>query len=271
MILSGSNALLTGAGGGIGPFIARALVAEGVNLALSDLSADQLAPLADELERSTVRVAAIPADLSDPAAPEALVAAAAEQLGTLDILVNNAGVEFVGPFEHQTRDELETITRVNLFAAMELTRLVLPGMLERRRGQVVNLASLAGRTAAPLFGTYCATKHGLVGFTHSLRAEHPRGPVGFSVVCPGFVERVGMYGRLERDTINPVTGTIQPERVGDAVVKAIRSDIPEQIVNGRPVKPLAVLGVVAPGFAARLNNRAMRGFMESMAKARGRG
>lgn len=270
MRLSGSNALLTGAAGGLGGYIARALAAEGVNLALSDVSADSLEPVAEEVRSVGARAEAIPADLTELEAPDALAASATERLGPIDILVNNAGLEFLGPFDRHSRAELDAIVRVNLFAAIELTRLLLPGMLERGRGQVVNMASIAGRTAAPLGSTYCATKSGLIGFTHSMRAEYPQGPVGFSAICPGFVERAGMYGRVEGKARKPATGTIAPERVGEAAVKAIRDDIPEQLINARPVKPLALLGVLAPGFAARLNARMLRRFAESMARATGR-
>ena len=80
---------------------------------------------------------------------------------------------------------------------MDLTRIVLPGMLERGRGHVVNIASLAGKTPVPYLATYAATKHGVVGFTHSLRAEYGAEPVSFSAICPVFVTDVGMYARLD--------------------------------------------------------------------------
>jgi short-subunit dehydrogenase len=255
MQLSGSNALLTGAGGGLGGYIARALAGEGVNLALSDVSSEAIEPVAEQARALGAGVEAIPADLTELEGPEALAASAAERLG---------------PIERHSRDEVDAIARVNLFAPIELTRRLLPGMLARGRGQVVNMASVAGRAAAPLGSTYCATKSGLIAFTHSMRAEYPRGPVGFSAICPGFVERAGMYGRVEGKARKPVTGTIAPERVGNAVVKAIRDDVPEQLINARPIRPLALLGVLAPGFAARLNARVLRRSAESIARANGR-
>lgn len=267
---SGSNALLTGAGGGLGPFIARALAAEGVNLALSDRSAEAIEPLAGEIRSTGVRVEAVAADLATAEGPDALAAAAAERLGPLDILVNNAGVEFIGPFHGQSREEIETIVRLNLYAPVELTRVLLPGMLERRRGHVVNMCSLAGRTAAPFVSTYAATKGGLIAFTQSLRAEYPKGPVGFSAISPGFVRSVGMYGRIEGRTKTPVTGLIPPERIGRAVVTAIREDRAEQLINQRPMKPVAALGVLAPGLAARINARLMRSSVEAIARSNGR-
>jgi short-subunit dehydrogenase len=265
----GANVLLTGAGGGLGPYIARSLASEGANLVLSDIDVEPLAPLAEEL-RTASRIELAAADLTAPEGPETLAAAAEESLGPIDVLVNNAGVEYLGPFERHSRQEVETIVRLNLYAPIELTRLVLPGMLERGRGHVVNMCSLAGRTAAPLASTYCATKSGLIGFTHALRAEHPKGPVGFSAIAPGFVRSVGMYGRIEGRTKTPVTGLIDPERIGRAVVRAIRDDRAEQIMNQRPIKPTVLLGVLAPGLAARINARLMRSSVEAIARSNGR-
>ena len=95
---------------------------------------------------------------------------------------------------------------------MDLTRIVLPGMLERGRGHIVNMASLAGKVPPAYLASYAATKHGVVGFTHALRAENGDEPVGFSAICPGFVSRVGMFGRLEHLVSAPrFLGTVPPE------------------------------------------------------------
>jgi short-subunit dehydrogenase len=271
--LRGRNALVTGAGGGLGGYIARALGAEGVNLALTDLPAAPVDGLTAELRDRGVTVEHAPGDLSDAEERRRLVAWAEQTLGPLDILVNNAGLEFGGSFLRLTPDELEAIVGVNLIAVMDLIRLVLPGMLERGRGQVVNLASLAGKTPAPYLATYAATKHGVVGLTHSLRAEYGPEPVGFSAVCPTFISSVGMYGRLEAEveTVPNPVGTLPPERVGDAVVRAIRDNLPEVILSRRLVRPLISLYGVSPRLATRLaRNRRAREFAERFARARGR-
>src|SRR5919106_328954 len=227
--LRGRTALLTGAPGGLRHYIARALAAEGVNLALCDLPSASVDDLLAELRPRGITAESIPADLTDTGGLEALVRHSEEAVGPLDILVNNAGVEFAGGFAHQTREELETITAVNLVAVMELTRVALPGMLERGRGQIVNVASIAGKGPFPYLASYCATKHGVVGFTHALRAEYAGAAVGFSAICPGIIGRVGMYGRVTEELGKPPwpVGTLPPERVGQAVVKAIRDDRPE--------------------------------------------
>jgi short-subunit dehydrogenase len=157
---------------------------------------------------------------------------------------------------------------------MDLTWLVLPGMLVRRRGHVVNLASLAGKIPSVFLATYAATKHGVVGFTHSLRAEYADEPVSFSAICPVFVADVGMYARAKQymDT-EPPPGLrpVPPQRVADAVLEALREDRAEVIVNRGPIRPLATLYWLAPKTTVRLlGNRRTRRYAEDYARARGR-
>jgi short-subunit dehydrogenase len=262
------NALVTGAGGGLGEYIARALAAEGANLALTDLPQAPVDELVAELRDRGVRVEHAAADLSKGAERARLIERVSEALGPIDVLVNNAGIEFGGPFVGTTEAELEAIVTVNLLAVMDLTRLVLPGMQERKRGHVVNVASLAGKTPAPHLASYSATKHGVVGFTHSLRAEHGLEPVGFSVICPVFISRVGMYGRIE-DQVGPTPiGTLPPERVGEAAIRAIRDNPAELILTGPAVRPLVWLYALFPGTAAKLaHNRRSLDFAERLARA----
>lgn len=271
--LRGRNALVTGAGGGLGAYIARALAGEGVNLAVTDLPGSSVDGLSAELRTRGVQVEHAPADLTDRDERRRLASWAADALGPIDILVNNAGVEFGGPFLDTSPEQLELTVAVNLLAVMDLTRLLLPGMLDRRRGHVVSMASLAGKIPPPQLASYGATKHGVVGFTGALRAELADEPVGFSAICPGFVGRVGMFGRLEPyiEGGSVPMGTIPPERVGDAVVRAIREDVGEIVLNRRPVKPLILLNAIAPGAASRLARlRPIRESMERMRKARER-
>jgi short-subunit dehydrogenase len=273
-VLRGRNALITGAGGGLGAYIARALADEGVNLALTDLPEASVDGLAAELERRGVDVKHAPADLTDREERRRLVSWAEEALGPTDILVNNAGVEFGGPFLESDAQALELTVAVNLLATMDLTRLLVPGMQDRGSGHVVNMASLAGKLPPPQLASYAASKHGVVGFTAALRAELGDGPVGFSAICPGFVSRAGMYGRLEPyiegAPENPM-GTVSPEEVGRAVVRAVREDRGEIVVNRRPVKPLILLHGVAPAIMARLGRlRRVRDFNERMRRARAR-
>ena len=270
--LRGRNALVTGAGGGLGGYIARALAAEGVNLALSDLPGAPVDGLGAELRSRGIEVKHAPADLADADERQRLTAWAAEALGPLDILVNNAGVEFGGSFLRTSEEELEAIVTVNLLAVMDMTRLVLPGMLERERGHIVNMASLAGKVPPPYLAAYAATKHGVVGFTQALRAENGGGaPVGFSAICPGFVSRAGMWARFEHVVSAPrFIGTVPPESVGDAVLRAILRNLPEVIVNRRPIRPLIVLNAAAPRLAARIGRLGLSEFGERFARVRDR-
>jgi short-subunit dehydrogenase len=269
--LRGRNALVTGAAGGLGRYIARALAAEGVNLVLSDLPATSVDDLVAELSPRGVKVEWVPGDLTDTAAIEELAAGAEEAIGPLDILVNNAGVEFAKKFVDHSRAELEAITSINLLAVMELTRVVLPGMLERGRGHVVNIASVAGKIASPYLASYAATKHGVVGFTHSLRAEHGPEPVGFTAICPGFITRVGMYGRLENLVPDPPRelSTKPPEAVGEAVVNGIRDNRAEIVVANTVTRVGGWLSAAAPQTFTRLaRNERMLDYAERFVQAR---
>jgi short-subunit dehydrogenase len=257
--LRGANALVTGAAGGLGRYISRALAAQGAQLVLSDLPGEALEARRKEVAGFGTRVESVPADLSKQGQRRELIERAEEALGPIDVLVNNAGLEFVGPFAEAPLSQIDLITKVNLLAPIELTRIALPGMLERRRGHVVNIASLAAKVPLAYFHTYNATKYGVAGFSHSLRHELVEEPVSVSVICPGFVEREGMYGRVEDHVEalggNPL-GSLPPERVGAAVVRAVRDDVAEIVLNGRPIRPLIALAAVAPGAALWLSERA---------------
>jgi short-subunit dehydrogenase len=272
--LRGARVLVTGAAGGLGGYISRTLAAQGANLVLSDLPRSDIEARAEELGGMGVEARAIPADLTDSGERERLVRDAAEAIGPPDVLVNNAGLEFGGAFTKTTREEIEAIATVNLIAVMDLTWLVLPGMLERRRGHIVNLASLAGKIPSVFLATYAATKHGVVGFTHSLRVEYADEPVSFSAICPVFVADVGMYARAEAEMdTEPPPGLrpVQPQRVADAVLEAVREDRAEVILNRGPIRPLAALYWLAPQTTVRLlGNRRARHYAEDYARARGR-
>ena len=146
---------------------------------------------------------------------------------------------------------------LNLVAPLLLTRRALPGMLERGRGHIVFIASMAGKIGAPYEACYVATKAGLVGLTQSLRAEYARAPVGFSVVCPGFVAGDGMYQRMleEGFSSNLLIGSTTMAKVVDGVLDAIRRDRPELIEAGRPMRPALALAALAPWLPERLAPR----------------
>jgi short-subunit dehydrogenase len=245
--LNGANALVTGAAGGLGRYISRALAAQGANLVLSDLPGDALESRRAEVAAFGTTVEAVAADLTKQKERRSLVPRAEEALGPVDVLVNNAGLEFIGPFAKAPLSEIDQINKVNLLSPIELSRIVLPGMLERRRGHIVNIASLAGKSALAFFHTYNATKYGIVGFSHSLRHELTDEPVSASVICPGFIAREGMYGRIESEVDGETPlGASPPEKVGQAVVRAVTEDPAEIIISARPIRPLIALAAAFP-------------------------
>jgi short-subunit dehydrogenase len=136
---------------------------------------------------------------------------------------------------------------------------------------VVNIASMAGKVFSPYLATYSASKHAVVGFTHSLRAECGDDPVGFSAICPIFISRVGMYGRLEGDLPEPpaLLRPRPPEEVGEAVVRAIRENRAEIIVGNAAARPLIALSALFPKFMSKLGrNQRPVDFAEQFAAVR---
>ena len=147
-------------------------------------------------------------------------------LGPIDVVVNNAGIEFGGPFTGTTEAELEAIVAVNLLAVMDLTRLVLPGMQERGRGHVVNIASLRRQGAVSLSGLLLGDQAWRRRVHAARRAEHGSEPVGFTAIRPAFITRAGMYGRIEDQIEGPNRSDAAPERVGEAAAGALRRTPP---------------------------------------------
>ena len=247
--LRGRTAILTGASKGIGVYVARALAKQGMNLVLAARSASALEEVRKAVERLGVRAIAVPTDVGDRSALESLVDRASSEFGAIDVLVNNAGIELTLAYHKLTPEEIEEMVRVNLIAPMHLTWLVLPGMLERGQGQIVNMSSLAGKAGPASGEPYGATKAGLIGFTQSLRGTYRRHGVSASVVCPGFVEE-GMYAKMKQEfglEAPRRLGVSKPEAVASGVIRAIKKDLPEVIVNPGPIRPLLMINAVSPG------------------------
>jgi short-subunit dehydrogenase len=271
--LAGANALVTGGSGGIGSHIARALARAGANVAVSGRRVDALEAIAAELREAGVRTEAVQADLADAGNAESLIDRAEAALGPIDVLVNNAGVEFAAAFASQPPEELRGTIEINLTAPLLLARRVLPGMLERRRGHVVFISSLAGKTPTPYEAAYAASKAGLIGLVRSLRVEYRDTPVGFSVVCPGFVAGDGMYQRMVEQGIssNLILGETTTDKIATAVLDTIQRDRSQVIESGAPIKPLLALGELAPQSFERIVSAAgVAKMFRTAAAARGR-
>lgn len=183
--LEGRVALVTGASGGIGAAIARVLHAQGATLALSGTRQDALDALVAELGP---RAHACPADLRDPAAADALLAAAEAAAGPLDILVNNAGLTRDGLAMRMKDDDWQTVLDVDLSAPFRLARAALRGMVRRRRGRIIGIGSIVGATGNAGQANYAAAKAGLVGMTKALAQEVGSRGITVNLVAPGFIE-----------------------------------------------------------------------------------
>lgn len=183
--LSGRKALVTGATGGIGGAIARALHARGATVALSGTRRAALDELAGALgERAHV----VEANLSDAASTEALVPAAEAAMGGLDILVNNAGITRDGLVLRMKDEDWDSVIAVNLTAAFRLSRAAVKGMMRRRHGRIVTIGSVVGSTGNPGQVNYAAAKAGLIGMTKALAAEVASRNITVNLVAPGFIE-----------------------------------------------------------------------------------
>lgn len=247
--------LLTGATGGLGPRIAGALAQRGADLALSALPDPVLDQLATRLGPAAV---AFPADLRDPEAPARIVAAARRVHGGIDVLVHNAGVERIGAYAGQPLSALDEVVRVNLLSAMHLSRLLLPGMVERGYGRLVYVSSMAGKTGPACAGAYAASKAGLIALARSLRAEHRGTGVTASVVVPGFVRDEGMYERGRREAGfhgSFLLGTTTADAVARAVVRAVDGDEPELVVQRGPARLVVALVELFPRRIGQRVNR----------------
>ena len=238
MNLGGQTALVTGASGGLGQAIARALAGRGAHVVLTARRVDVLEALAEETGGR-----AVACDLNDRAAVLKLV----EDAGPIGVLVANAGLPASGGIQSFSLDDIDRALDVNLRAPMVLARLLGEGMVSRGGGHIVFVSSLSGKAATVGSSVYSATKFGLRGFAMGLREDlRPRG-VGVSTVFPGFIRDAGMFHDAGTK-LPPYVRTKTPEDVGAAVVRAIEHDKSEVDVAPIPLR----LGVAVTGLAPEL-------------------
>jgi 3-oxoacyl-[acyl-carrier protein] reductase len=208
--LTGKTALVTGASGGIGGAIARALHGQGAAVALSGTRTEPLEALAAELGG---RAHVTPCNLSDTAAVEALPKQAAEAMGGLDILVNNAGVTRDNLFMRMSDEEWDQVIAVNLTATFRLSRAVLRGMMKKRWGRIIGVTSIVGVTGNPGQGNYAAAKAGMIGMSKSLAAEVGSRGITVNCIAPGFIT-TAMTEKLNDDQKAKLLGGIPAGRMG---------------------------------------------------------
>jgi len=252
-ILTGKNIVITGASQGLGAVMARQLAEAGADLLLAARSADKLAEVARSVPAGT-RVFTQPTDVTSAADREALIARARKELGPVDVFINNAGVEDLGVFAEQDPAVLQRIVETNLIAPMLLARAVLPEMLARGAGHLINIASLAGRTGMPFGAAYSGSKGGLAEWSISLAAEIRDSGVAVSVICPGFVDETGMFSRKGVAAPRSI-GASHPADVARAVLKVLETRKVEVVVNPKPVRLLMALKALSPEAALAVGRR----------------
>lgn len=245
MQIAGSTVLLTGASGGIGQALARAVAERGGELILTGRRVDVLEPLAQELGARPIA-----ADLADRAAVDRLIGEA----GAVDVLIANAGLPGVGALDSFTVEQIDRALDVNLRAPIVLARALSQGMVERGRGHLVFMSSLNGKAATPLTSIYNATKFGMRGFATALREDLRASNVGVSTIFPGFIRDAGMFVAAEVK-LPPGVGTRTPDDVARATIKAIERNRAEVDVAPLAMRLGTTFASLAPEAAANASRK----------------
>ncbi|MFH1157807.1 MAG: 3-oxoacyl-[acyl-carrier-protein] reductase [Pseudomonadota bacterium] len=218
--LTGKTALVTGAAGGIGRIVAKTLHAQGAIVGLNDLNVEALDKLAAEIGD---RCHVFPGNLAAAGFADALVKAAEEKMGSIDILVNNAGLTRDSLFMRMKDEDWQLVQDVNLTAPFRLIRSAIRGMMKRRNGRVINIASVVGVTGNPGQANYCASKAGMIGMTKAMAQEVANRGITLNCVAPGFIAST-MTAVLTDEQKAKISATIPmgamgaPEDVAAAVV-----------------------------------------------------
>jgi len=258
MKLRDRTAIVTGASTGIGRETARLFARAGANVVLAARSAEALAQVAQELQPCRGRSLAVPTDVTDGQAVEAMVRKAAEEFGSVDILVNNAGLGLYARLAEGSMENVRRLFEVNVFGALNCIRAVAPYMKQQRRGQIINVSSIAGKIAAPYEGAYAATKFALTAISDAVRLELLDYGIRVITVYPGPIDtsfRESAIKEIELPAAPPAVRRIPPVRVAEAIVKAARDERPEVYVTW-----LDRLAVTLKGISPRFIDWGMRRF-----------
>jgi len=230
---SGGVALVTGASSGIGRALSLDLARRGLHVAALARSDGRLKQLAEEAGRSGPECLPLPCDVRDPDAVESAVEQAVARFGRLDLVVHSAGFGSYVPFAHADIEDLRALMEVNYFGAVHVTRAALPRLIERRRGHLVFVASIAGRIPPARHTGYAATKSALIGFAESLDLELSADGIGVTIVNPGVVA-TEFFDRPSFSDFPPALRRrpLSPERVARATLRAVEREQPEIFVPG---------------------------------------
>ena len=246
-MLADSTVLLTGATGGLGEAIARALAAHGTRLMLTGRREDVLDALAQDLGARGSRCDLSSRNEVERLAQEAVTAG-------VDVLVANAGLPSSGQLDEYSQEQIDRTLEVNLRAPIALARALLPSMVQRGSGHLVFMSSLSGKAATPGASMYAATKFGLRGFALALREDLREHGVGVSVVLPGFISDAGLFADAGV-TLRRGVGTRTPQDVAAAVIRAIAQDRAEVEVAPIGLRVGATFASFAPDTAAAISRR----------------
>jgi NADP-dependent 3-hydroxy acid dehydrogenase YdfG len=265
-ILAGETAAITGGARGIGRVTAKALLAQGMRVAIGDVDADAAAATAAELGPSAV---GLPLDVTDRSSFAAFLADAERELGPIDVLVNNAGIMPLGAFVEEDDATAHRIIDINLHGVITGMKLALPSMIARRRGHVVNIASQAGKYGFPGGATYCASKAAVINLSRAVRKELRGTGVDLSLISP-----VAVNTELGLGLVEPrqrLFRKVEPQEVADAIVQTLRVPsfdvhVPSQLAISERVSALLPLSL-QEGFSRVMKADAVLGQADSFARA----
>ena len=211
--VAGKTVIVTGGGGGIGGATCRLFAAQGAKVAVFDMNIEAAGKVATAIEAAGGTAAAFECDITNRTAVDAAVAATEAKLGLVDILVNNAGWDVFKPFVKSAPPEWEKLIAINLIGALHMHHAVLPGMMERKYGRIVNVASDAARVGSSGEAVYAACKGGLLALSKTLAREHARHGITVNVICPGPTDTALLAGVAE--------GAANPAKLIEAFTRAI--------------------------------------------------
>ena len=229
--LAGMTALVTGASRGIGLAIARRLAELGARLSLCARDATRLESAAAALRKEGFEALAMIADVTHANEIQSFVDRTHRELGPIDILINNAGIGRFGPAHQMSETDWDAVLDTNLKSVFLVTRAVAPGMIERKRGHIVNISSLAGKNAFANGGIYCASKWGLMGLTACMAEDLRAHNIRVSAVCPGSVA-TDFSPHTGRDT----SKLLQPDDVAHAVATLV-TQAPQSFISEIDLRP----------------------------------
>ena len=211
--LSGKVVIVTGGGGGIGAATCQRFAEEGAKVAVFDIDRDAAVRAAARITEAGGKAEAFACDITDHGACQSAVQAAETAIGPIDVLVNNAGWDIFRPFAETAPSDWQKIISINLTGVLNMHHVVLPGMIERKRGRIVTVSSDAARVGSSGEAVYAACKAGLIGFSKTIAREHARHNINVNVVCPGIVN-TKLYEDYKK-------GARNPDKLDDAFRRAI--------------------------------------------------